>query len=139
MQAILQALLAKMRHSTYGLAWFYNGSASCTEKGLAISLIAVIDVNTGCGYSLSVQQTPAHLGSSPRPSEARDQQKQRISRAVIEQITQRLAQLPDQPTSTGTVEVVAPELTRIDHYLEHLKQTRAYLPLGLKYLAADGF
>ncbi|MCY7282840.1 MAG: transposase, partial [Cyanobacteria bacterium CAN_BIN43] len=29
---------------TYGLDWFYNGSASRTQKGLEISVIAVVDV-----------------------------------------------------------------------------------------------
>lgn len=41
--------------ATYGLDWFYNGSANRSEKGLEISVIAVIDVEAHRGYSLSVQ------------------------------------------------------------------------------------
>jgi hypothetical protein len=40
------------------LGKFYNGSQSKVEKGLEISVVAVIDVESNQGYSLSVQQTP---------------------------------------------------------------------------------
>ena len=46
---------------TYGIDYFYNGSASRAEKGLEISAMAVINVNKKQGYSLSVQQTPSSL------------------------------------------------------------------------------
>lgn len=133
------SFLAKSGKATYGLDWFYNGSASRSEKGLEISVIAVIDVEAGRGYSLSVKQTPAHLGLSHRRSQSKDPGKPSISGELIEQIKQMLDQLPNKPTSTEAPELVAPEPTRIDHYLEHLKQTRRYLPSGLKYLTLDGF
>lgn len=133
------SFIPKSGKATYGLDWFYNGSASRSEKGLEISVIAVIDVNAGRGYSLSVKQTPAHLGSSQRQSNARDQRKQRISGETIEQMKQMLDQLPDKSTCDLAAEGVVFEPTRTDHYLEHLRQTRAYLPSGLKYLTVDGF
>jgi len=50
---------------TYGLDWFYNGSASRSQKGLEILVIAVVDVAQPRAYPLSVQQTPA----TPSPQE----------------------------------------------------------------------
>jgi hypothetical protein len=44
---------------TAGLDWFYNGSASRSEKGLELSVLAVVDVSARRAYTLSVQQTPA--------------------------------------------------------------------------------
>ena len=70
---------------TYGLDWFYNGSANRTQKGLEISVIAVVDVTSHRAYSLSVQQTPANLGErrskSCPPS---------VERQTIEQVRQML-------------------------------------------------
>jgi hypothetical protein len=57
--AIDCSFIAKSGKMTYGLDWFYNGSSNRTQKGLEISVIAVIDVEARRGYSLSVQQTPA--------------------------------------------------------------------------------
>jgi hypothetical protein len=50
----------KVAKQTYGIEYFYNGSAGKAEKGLEISVIAVVDaVDRKQGYPLSVQQTPA--------------------------------------------------------------------------------
>jgi hypothetical protein len=60
------SFIAKSGKKTYGLDYFYNGSASKAEKGLEISAMAVIDVKNKIGYSLSVQQTPANVLSSDK-------------------------------------------------------------------------
>jgi Transposase DDE domain len=131
------SFIPKSGKATYGLDWFYNGSASRSEKGLEISVIAVIDVEAHRGYSLSVQQTPANLVT--RQAKPQSQSK-RIAWEVMEQTRQMLDQLPDKPKSCLTVApVVSTTPTRIDHYLEQLKTTRPYLPARLKYLAVDGF
>ncbi|HEY9640178.1 MAG TPA: hypothetical protein V6C57_06820 [Coleofasciculaceae cyanobacterium] len=46
------SFIPKSGKHTYGLEWFYNGSCNRTEKGLEISVIAVIDVEAHRGYSL---------------------------------------------------------------------------------------
>ncbi len=56
------SFIPKSGKQTYGLDWCYNGSASRTEKGLEISVIAIVDVAAHQGYPLAVQQTPARLG-----------------------------------------------------------------------------
>jgi hypothetical protein len=99
-------------------------------------VIAVIDVEGHQGYSLSVQQTPAHL-AQPKAKESR--QDKRISWEVIESLQQMLNQLPDKCETELPVEAVTPEPTRIDHYLAQLKATRPNFPDELKYLSVDGF
>jgi hypothetical protein len=37
------SFIPKSGKTTYGLDWFYNGSANRSQKGLEISVIAVID------------------------------------------------------------------------------------------------
>jgi len=58
------SFIPKSGKRTYGLDYFYNGSASRAEKGLEISAMAVVDVSKKQGYSLSVQQTPANNSNS---------------------------------------------------------------------------
>lgn len=130
------SFIAKSGKATYGLDWFYNGSISRTQKGLEISVIAVIDVDTHRGYSLSVQQTPANLAE--RKAEVQSQPQQ-ITWAMIEQTRQLLEQLPNKATAESQADNVAPEPTRMDYYLKHLQDSYAYLPTQLKYWAVDGF
>jgi hypothetical protein len=49
----------KSGQKTWGLDWFYNGSAGKSEKGLEISVISVVDVAARQAYTLSVEQTIA--------------------------------------------------------------------------------
>jgi hypothetical protein len=57
------SFIPKSGKQTYGIDYFYNGSASRAEKGLEVSAMAVVDVSKKCGYSLSVQQTPPNTSS----------------------------------------------------------------------------
>lgn len=49
-----------------GIEHFYNGSAGKPEKGLEISVIAVVDVDWKQRYPLSVQQTPPNQPESAK-------------------------------------------------------------------------
>jgi hypothetical protein len=128
------SFIPKSGKSTAGLDWFYNGSASRSEKGLEISVFAVVDVAAHRGYALSVQQTPANplSLSQRRKSQRQSDQTTPIAARLIPLIRAQLSQLPPKPKTL-------PEITRIDHYLTHLKQTQPYLPKTLKYLAVDGY
>jgi hypothetical protein len=53
------SFIPKSGKQTYGLDYFYNGSAAKAEQGLEISAMAVVDVTKNISYALSVQQTPA--------------------------------------------------------------------------------
>jgi hypothetical protein len=130
------SFIAKSGKATYGLDWFYNGSENCTQKGLEISVIAVIDVDAQRGYSLSVQQTPANLAKR-KATAPRQPQPQPITWAMIEETRQMLERLPTKVAQTE-VNPVAVEPTRMDYYLKHLQESYAYLPSQLKYWAVDG-
>ncbi|MEY2832283.1 MAG: hypothetical protein RLZZ574_1541 [Cyanobacteriota bacterium] len=86
------SFIPKSGKKTYGIDYFYNGSASRTEKGLEISAMAVIDVSQKCGYSISVQQTPANISSS---EETRQPETTRIDYYL----TQLRATIPYLPSS----------------------------------------
>jgi hypothetical protein len=130
------SFIRKSGKGTAGLDWFYNGSASRSETGLEIKVFAVVDVEASRGYTLSVQQTPANpVSPSQRRRKSSPQiqnQKTPVDAALIPKICAALSQLPPKPQ-------VPDETTRIDHYLNHLKQTRPHLPQALKYLAGDGY
>jgi DDE superfamily endonuclease len=140
--AIDCSFVPKSGKATYGVDWFYNGSANRSEKGLEISVIAVIDVAAHRGYTLSVQQTPPTPVSvaQRKKGNGNDNDKQTVSRQDLEQIAEFLKQLPEKSNATQPPEqTAAPSIARIDHYLAHLQATHSYFPVGLKYLVGDGF
>jgi hypothetical protein len=49
--------IRKSGKKTFGLDPFYNGSESRSEQGLEISLLSVVDTETGQAYAYSSQQT----------------------------------------------------------------------------------
>ena len=53
--------LEKSGRHTYGLDWYYNGKTQRAEKGLELSVVAIVDVEQNTGYTLSAQQTEADL------------------------------------------------------------------------------
>jgi hypothetical protein len=143
--AIDCSFVPKSGKATYGVDWFYNGSASRSEKGLEISVISVIDVTSHRGYTLSVQQTPPTPVSVHKPTKGRGkgkgkgEGKRTISCQDIERINDYLEQLPEQSKATQAPEQTSePNITRVDHYLAHLKATHPYFPIGLNYLVGDG-
>jgi len=107
--AIDASFIPKSGKHTAGVGWFYNGKASRAERGLEISTIAVVDVGAALGYALSVQQTPA-TGTTDKAVIAKKKKKKSTKKA----------------------------LTRIDHYLTHLRATRDALPKSVRHLVGDG-
>ena len=93
------SFIPKSGKHTFGLDKFWNRSHSRVEKGLELSLIAVLDQSTTTAFALSAAQTPSNLARKKGE----------------------------------------PGKTRIDFYLEHLRQTAAALPESVKYGIFDGF
>jgi hypothetical protein len=73
------SFVPKSGQKTYGLDRFWNGSQGRSEKGLAISALAWLDITAHCAYSRSVEQTPP-------TSEATDPETTRID-VYLEQLT----------------------------------------------------
>jgi Transposase DDE domain len=115
--------LKKSGKKTAGKDYFFNSIAGKAEKGLEISVISIVEVETRLAYTLSVQQTPKRpeLGgvSEPRTIKAKPTRIPRHKNSLY----------PSQK----------PELTRIDDYIQHLKNTRPFLPNSVRYLVADGY
>ena len=59
--------LEKSGRHTHGLDWFYNGKTQRAEKGLALSVVAIVDIECNTGYTLSAQQTEAGLSRLAEP------------------------------------------------------------------------
>lgn len=107
--AIDCSYLPKSGKKTYGLDMFFDSTHNKPAKGLEISTISVIDVTDGTGYALSTRQTP------------------------------RLDELnPGRSSGKRTTQKDAEEETRIDVYLDHLRDTRPYLSEKIRYVVADG-
>ncbi len=58
------SFIPKSGKRTFGLDKFWNGSHSRVEKGLELSLIAVLDGNASAAFALSAAQTPPNLARS---------------------------------------------------------------------------
>lgn len=91
------SFIPKSGKQTYGLDYFYNGSASRAEKGLEVSAMAVVDVKNKLGYSLSVQQTPHTEEVVPTSSIEKTEQPE-ISR-INHYLAQLEATVPYLPSS----------------------------------------
>jgi hypothetical protein len=145
--AMDHSFIPKSGKHTHGLDWFYNGSASRSEKGLEISTLAIVDVQARQAYTLSVQQTPVH-GVQNQKSDCA-QRTQRISQTALERVQAHLQQLPPAP--------IAPEISktmidqaqahlqqlppvqpnRLDHAITQLQKSAPHFPKDLQYLAVD--
>jgi hypothetical protein len=52
------SFIPKSGKQTCGLGHFFNGGASRAERGLEMSMLAVVDVTRRCAFTLAVAQTP---------------------------------------------------------------------------------
>lgn len=117
------SFIDKSGKKTEGKASFYNGVAGRPEEGLEISVISVVEVETHLSYSVSVQQTPwrppTELPKNPLTSQSKKKSKKTTKKKGSQSST--------------------PEITRVDDYVQHLKNTRSLLPESVRYLVADGY
>jgi hypothetical protein len=123
--------VSKSGRHTEGLDPFYNGSTGKAERGLEWSVIAVIEVDQGTGYTLSSQQTEAGLSVKAQAKKVKTQaqtedHKQKDIKVNPE--TQRLKKTQGLPRTN-----------RMDFYLGHLAECQSYLPQDIRYVAADAF
>ena len=117
------SFLRKSGKKTDGKAYFYNGVAGKSEEGLEISVISIVEIETRLSYSLSVQQTP----SRPQIKSAK-----KLVQKTKNCWSRKTHKRHDSQSST-------PDITRVDDYAQHLKNTRCYFPTSVRYLMADGY
>ncbi|MEG4853511.1 transposase [Microcoleus sp. B5-D4] len=115
--------LRKSGKKTDGKAYFYKGLSGKSEQGLEISVISIVEIESRLSYSLSVQQTPSRTQIKP------------------------VKKLPQNPNNCWSKksrkkqepQSSTPEITRVDDYAQHLKNTRCYFPTSVRYFVADGY
>ena len=127
------SFIRKSGKQTYGVDYYYNGSASKSEKGLEISVIAVVDVDAHQGYTLSVQQT---AGREDAPVTAKLVDQDQV-KPEVKKRTKQGKKAPKQDKKSASIDLQ--QATRVDAYLKHLKNTQPYLPASVKHIVADGF
>ena len=63
--AVIDAsFMSKSGKKTDGLGWFYNGSAGESQKGLEISMMGIVDIQSNTAYALETSQTIDQKGKS---------------------------------------------------------------------------
>jgi len=115
--------LTKSGKKTDGKAYFSNGIAAKAEQGLQISVISVVEIETHLSYSLSVKQTP----SRPQTKQPKNPRKVTKKRQTNNQRKKQV------------YETLNPDITRVDDYAKHLKNTRSFFPISVRYLVGDGY
>jgi hypothetical protein len=123
--AIDASFAPKSGRKSHGLGWYWNGSHGQAERGLEISLLALVDVTHNTAYTLSAYQTPDLPKSTAR----------------LNKPAKKVAATPKTENKAKHKPFVGPPLpTRIDVYLEHLRRDiNALLEHGIRYLVADSF
>jgi hypothetical protein len=76
------SFVPKSGKQTSGLARFWNGSHSRTEKGLDISTLAWLDLTGNCAYCLRVEQTPPRPAASDSAATRMDVSLDQLRRVV---------------------------------------------------------
>lgn len=145
--AVMDAsFIEKSGKKTYGIDYFFNGCASRAEKGMEISAISVVDVDANIGYTLSVKQTPAQV-KAEKPANDETTGKAVGSNQVTDKFIASATKAKKKTRSMkkkksskrgGRKKLTQQDNTRIDFYLEHLKETRPYLPKSIRYITTDG-
>lgn len=132
--AIDASFSPKSGRTSYGLDWFWNGSQGQAERGLEISLLALVDVTHNTAYTLSAYQTPA-LPKAPKAPEA-----PKVAKESAANTEDKVAQDADKKIKTkATKTPKETRTTRIDIYLDHVKRDTKRLLGKIRYLVADSF
>ncbi len=106
---------------TYGLDCFWNGSADRSEKGLELSVIAVVDADRRTAYTLSAMQTPGSDSEN------------------IRKMRRTARKSKHREFNDVSVWRKNRNETRIDFYLAHLRRTRNSFPEDVRCLVVDGY
>lgn len=85
------SFIPKSGKTTYGLDLFWNGSQARTERGLELSVIALIDQQRREAYTVSALQTPPRTDLDPSESLVEGR-----TAFYLRQLEQIAPQLPDQ-------------------------------------------
>ena len=112
------SFIAKAGKKTYGRDFFWNGAHQRAEKGLEVSVLSIVDLESNTGFTLSARQTAPTEDPPPSPSPKRKPaQRRKKARRTLEE----------------------EEETRIDRYLHHLSAVAPALLPPENHVAVDGY
>lgn len=126
--AIDCSYISKSGKKTYGIDKFWSGVANRTKKGLEISLVSLIEIDTGQAWSLDVRQTPPGLSTKEEMGDYT-----RVD-FYLEQLVECFIQLPDIQYYMGDGAYAKKKV--LDTVIEHGKHFIGKLrsDANLKYL-----
>lgn len=87
--AIDTSFIPKSGKKTYGLDRFFDGCLRKARRGLELSVIALVDVQAKCAYTLSARQTPA----LPKTDDTSSKKERRMSH-YIKQLSEAASFFP---------------------------------------------
>ena len=90
---------------------------------MEISVISIVEFESRLSYSLSLQQTPSRPQIKPV---------KKMPKNPKNSSSKKSRKKPDSQSSK-------PDITRVDDYAQHLKNTRYFFPSSVRYLVADGY
>ena len=132
--AIDASFSPKSGRTRYGLDWFWNGSQGQAERGLEISLLALVDVTHITAYTLSAYQTPALPKTRKAPKVPKVAKESTVN--TEDKVTQDADKKPKTKAHKTPKETWG---SRIDIYLAHIKRDTKRLLGKIRYLVADSF
>ncbi|MCU0425535.1 MAG: transposase [Candidatus Kapabacteria bacterium] len=124
------SFLQKSGSKTPGISKFWNGSAQRAEKGLEVSVAAVIDVTRRIALPLSIAQTCPP--GTPRAQKPPMEQ-------PVEPCLPLKRERTDAATKTKTPESDKQEPWLIEEYLRHIDHLRPHLTEREQHLVFDAY
>jgi hypothetical protein len=86
-------------------------------------VISIVEIEKRLSYSLSVQQTPSRPQIKP------------VKKLLPNPKNSWSKKSRKKPESHSS----KPDITRVDDYAQHLKNTRCFFPTSVRYVVADGY
>jgi Transposase DDE domain len=129
----------KSGKKTFGIDNFWSGVANIAKKGLEISVLGCINVNSGKATVLDVSQTPAGLAITQTAKTAKKAKKAKTAQTDKTAKTDKT----DKTDKTAKIDKIdktakTASYTRIDYYLEQILDCLPKLT-SIIYFVADGF
>ncbi len=140
------SFIPKSGRETAGVGRFYNGCAQRVEKGLELSLMAVVDLTRNTAYALHAQQTlPASqkttsqkTTSQKTTSQKTTSQKTTSQKTTSQKTTSQKTTSQKTTSQKTTSQKVAAGQDTVCKDLAHLRATQQHWPKGVRHLAVDG-
>ncbi len=136
------SFVVKSGKKTYGLNYFWNGCHNRPEKGLEISSVGIVDIETNTGFALSVRQTIPLQDAQSSPAISKQEEPKEESETGKEKKTSKRkgakkSKKTKAKKKSGKYE--EDDETLVDQYLQQLRDVKPFLLACEKYTVVDGY